>query len=520
MRSKNKSIFSALLMGIAVITSCNVIAQAGNGTNPITTDCNPNGKDSVLTLRNYSLMHEDVRFKRYEAANEAWLYVFNNAPCFREQTYVDGVEIYEWKISQTKDDVRKKQLMDTLTLIYKQRIQYFGREGFVKGKWGKAMLDLEPTNPEIGLALIEESFALDSVHVEDILIVSYFKTLVSLEKKKKRTKDDILAAYERLTEIVDYNLKHPGSSTKEGIYKTSSVLSNVNENTFTTDKPETFTEGMVLTMLASYSSPRYTITNIDSIDITVDKPITEPDGSQIYRIKEAWVATQENLNALAAPYLDCPTLVSIYSPKFNAEPTNVDLMEKILLFFNNAGCTNTDLYFSVSEAYLKTNPDALGFRNLANAYRIRKNYGKAIEAFQKSVDLETDSKIKVQDYISMAKVALMNRNPQQAKTFAERALAINPNKGEAYLLIGDAYLQSASGCKEFDASAIYWVVVDQYEKAKNVDAGIAGAANRRIATYSKYFPTKKDAFFRNITEGSTYTLGCYPSLSTRVRFIE
>jgi hypothetical protein len=483
-------------------------------------DCNPNGVDSALTLRNYSLMHEDVKFKQYESAYEPWLYIFKNAPCHKEQFYVDGIEIYEWKYSQTQDSVRKRQLLDTMVLIYQRRIQYFGREGYVKGKWGYMLLETDKKNPQEGLALIEESLRLDSFNFENSLIVPYFTAIVSLEKKKKRTKDEVLALYERLTEITDYNVKHPGASPKLGLYNTGLTLTGMVENTFTSDKAETLKEGMVITLKASYTSPRYTITNIDSIDITVDKPITEPEGSAIYSVKEAWEVAQENLNSLAAPYLDCTTLTAIYTPKFTADPTNIELMEKILLFLGNAKCTGTDLYFKVSEAYLKLNPNAVGYRNLAAAYRAKKNNAKALEIYQKAAEKEEDVTLKVNDYIIMAKIALANRNHVQAKNYAEKALALNPNKGEAYILIGDSYLQAAHGCTEFDKNAIYWVVVDQYIKAKNVDAGIAGAANRRIATYSNYFPTKADGFFRSIHEGDTYTLSCYPSLSTKARYLK
>ncbi len=483
--------------------------------------CDPNGKDSALTIRNYSLMHEDVKFKQFESAYEPWLYIWHNAPCHKEQFYVDGIEIYEWRYSQAKDSVRKLELLDTMVLIYKRRIEYFGREGYVKGKWGSTLLELDKKNPEAGIALIEESMRLDSVAVENNLIVPYFRTLIALEKKKLRTKDDILKAYEDLTRIVDYNVKHPGATTKLGLYTTELTIAGLVENTFTSDKAETLKEGMLITLRPNYNSPQYRITNIDSIDITVDKVITEPEGSVVYAVKEAWSVAQENLNTMAAPYLDCETLANIYTPKFNADPTNIELMDKILLFLNNAKCTNTDLYFKVSEAYLKLNPNAVGYRNLASAYRGRKNYSKALEVYQNAVNSESDDVLKVNDYITMAKIALANRNHMQAKNYAEKALSINPNKGEAYILIGDAYLQAASGCSdEFDAKAIYWIVVDQYIKAKNVDSGIAGAANRRIATYSRYFPKKADGFFRSIHEGNTYTLGCYPNLSTTARYLD
>lgn len=512
MKKTSIHLYLPLLLSGIILLSLNAKAQVN--------DCDPNGIDSALTLRNYSLMHEDVKFKQFESAYEPWLYILKNAPCHKEQFYVDGIEIYEWKYAQAKDSIRKKQLLDTMVLIYQRRIQYFGREGYVKGKWGNMLLDLDKKNPEAGLALIEESLRMDSIAFENSLIVPYFNTLVALEKKKLRKKEDVLAAYEKLTEIIDYNIKHPGTSPKLGLYKSALTLSGLVENTFTSDKAETLKEGMVLTFKASYSSPRYTITNIDSIDITVDKAITEPEGSAVYTVKEAWEVAQENLNSLAAPYLDCETLTNIYTPKYNADPANVELMEKILLFLSNARCTGTDLYFKVSESYLKLNPNAAGYRNLASAYRAKKNNSRALEIYQKAVDNESDVTLKVNDYIVMAKVALANRNHVQAKNYAEKALALNPNKGEAYILIGDAYLQAANGCAEFDANAIYWVVVDQYIKAKNVDSGIAGAANRRIATYSNYFPTKNDAFFRSIHEGDTYTLNCYPSLSTKARFVK
>jgi|GEM_PF-2553934 len=517
MTKKMIKFYSPILLLIALFLGGKSYAQVE--------DCNPNGADSALTLRNYSLMHEDVKFKRFEAANEGWLYVFHNAPCFREQTYVDGIEIYEWKYEQAKADTTKgasvkKALLDTISLIYSQRINYFGREGYVKGKWGKSLLDLDKKNPEIGLALIEEAIDLDSNATEDNLVVPYFNTLIGLEKQQKCGKDAVLKAYERLTQIVDYNIKHPGNTIKLGIYGTGLKIENLKENTFTSEKAEALEEGLVFTLKPSYSSPRYTITNIDSIDITVDKPITELEGSPIYFVKEAWNVAQENLNTLAAPYLDCNTLASIYTPKYQADPTNVELMDKILLFLNNAKCTNTDLYFTVSEAYLKLNPDAVGYRNLANAYKAKKNYAKALDIYQKAIDNETNPASKVSDYITMAKIALVNRNISQVKMYADKALAINPNKGEAYILIGDSYLIAAGNCKDFDASAIYWVVVDQYIKAKAVDSGIAGAANRRIATYSRYFPKKDKAFFLNITKDSTYTLKCYPNLSTIVRFVE
>lgn len=503
-----------LLMGLMMTAGLFIAAS----TNAQSSDCNPNGKDSALTIRNYSLMHEEIKAKRFESGHENWIYIFDNAPCYREQTYVDGVELYEFLIKKTKEAPRKKELLDTLDLIYKRRIQYFGREGFVKGKWGKDILQLDSKNIEKGVGLIEESIALDSTQLEDNLVIPYFQAITILAKNGKRTKDDILKVYEKLTEIVDFNVKN-NTDEKLGIYRAKMTLDSLVENTFVMEHPELVEEGVVLTFMPSYSSPRYTITNIDSIFITVDKVITEEQGSQIYYVKKAWNVTQESLNLLAAPYLDCKSLSEIYGPKFEADPTNIELIEKILLFLNNAKCNGDGLYIKVSEEYVKEKPSASAYRELASAYKKAKNTAKAIQYYEKAISLEENQSAKVKDYVNLAKMALANRNYMQAKSYADKALAIDPNEGEAYILIGDAYTYAAGNCSvKLDKNAIYWVAVDMYIKAKSVDAGIAGAANRRIAIYSKYFPAKKDAFFHNINEGDTYTLSCWPNLSTKARF--
>lgn len=511
MKTSLKLMVNACMLGVAL-----AFANVGHAQ---VVDCNPNGEDSLETFKQYSLYREDFKNKRYDEAYHSWLYVFTKAPCFREQTYADGPELIEVFIKRAgKDTLRRRQLLDTLDLIYSARIKYFGREGFVKGKWGRDILVLDANNLEKGIGLIEEAIALDGNKVEDANVVPYFQALTRLEIKKKRTKDDVLKAYERLTDIIDYNLKN-ATEIKLGIYRTGLRIGSVSNNSFVVSKPEALEVGQSITFKPSFSAPRYEVTNIDSNLVTVTDSITEADSSELFYVKNSWKVGQETINQLAAPYLDCKTLADIYGPKFKADPTNVELLSKILLYLNNARCLDNDLYFQVAEAYLQSNPDIDGYRNLAKAYKQRKSYNKAFENYEKAIAMETSEARKVSDYLNMARIALDSGNPQTAKNYAEKALAISSVKGEAYIIIGDAYVRSAGGCSEkIDANAIYWVAVDMYIKAKTVEPGISGLANRRIATYSRYFPDKSKAFFFNITEGSTYTLSCWPFATTKARF--
>jgi len=101
----------------------------------------------------------------------------------------------------------------------------------------------------------------------------------------------------------------------------------------------------------------------------------------------------------------------------------------------------------------------------------------------------------------------------------KKAIALRMGWGSPYLLIGDMYSSSTKLCGEndFEISAVYWVAVDKYRKAKAVDASIAEDASKKIAIYSQYFPNKKDAFFYGYTDGQSYIVGCWIKETTTVR---
>jgi hypothetical protein len=85
------------------------------------------------------------------------------------------------------------------------------------------------------------------------------------------------------------------------------------------------------------------------------------------------------------------------------------------------------------------------------------------------------------------------------------------------MLLGTAYA-GVQGCGDDEVSkrAIYWVAVDQFNKAKQLDSSIAAEANKSINTYSQHFPTVDDAFFLNILDGAKYEVKCGPINETTI----
>lgn len=90
---------------------------------------------------------------------------------------------------------------------------------------------------------------------------------------------------------------------------------------------------------------------------------------------------------------------------------------------------------------------------------------------------------------------------------------------EAYMIIGDAYMYSASSCDDGELGrwGAYWAAVDKYQKAKAVDSSVSDDANKQIARVSSSFPTTKDLFFYGKQKGDAYTVACWINESTSVR---
>ncbi|MBK8414597.1 MAG: hypothetical protein IPL22_08960 [Bacteroidetes bacterium] len=85
-------------------------------------------------------------------------------------------------------------------------------------------------------------------------------------------------------------------------------------------------------------------------------------------------------------------------------------------------------------------------------------------------------------------------------------------------MIGDIYASSSTGCPdEFSGASVFWAAVDKYQKAKSVDPSLADEANRKIGTYTKYFPKKDDVFFNNLKVGDSYTVKCWINETTTIR---
>jgi tetratricopeptide (TPR) repeat protein len=238
--------------------------------------------------------------------------------------------------------------------------------------------------------------------------------------------------------------------------------------------------------------------------------------------EESYVEAQKKIEGVAAPYLDCTILVPMAEKNFEANKGNVDWLRRTVKLLRYKKCYDAAIFAKVAEAYFALEPSAEGADGMGKLFLGKKDYTKAIDFFNKAADMATKDEEKATYMMSIAEAYLFAKNYSSARTFALKAANLKSGWGEPYLVIGDAYVYSASSCDDGELGkwGAYWAAVDKYQKAKAVDSSVADEANKKIARTSSSFPPTKDLFFYGKQKGDSYTVGCWINESTTIRVSE
>lgn len=166
------------------------------------------GKDSVTCVRNLSIYREFFRQKNYNDALEPWRWVFFNCPLSSQNMYLDGVVIFKELFNADKNPEKKEKYVDTLMMIYDQRIKAFGREGFVLGRKGIDLLSMSPKRLEDTYNFLAKSIEMEKNATKADVLTAYFQSAIKLSANEKYGKSIIIDAYIIASDIIDYNLKN------------------------------------------------------------------------------------------------------------------------------------------------------------------------------------------------------------------------------------------------------------------------------------------------------------------------
>lgn len=404
-------------------------------------------EDSVKCVQSLSLYREFYKQKSYEDAYKHWNWAFLNCPKSSKKMYVDGLKMIKGKIKNLDDKEKEGKYIDTILMIYDQRIEHFGQEGYVLGRKGLDMLKYRSSELAEAYKTLDKSIQLRGVKSEAGALAGYFTALVYLEKKGEKTEADVVKGFNLTMDIIGNHIDNP----KTGKY---------------------------------------------------------------------YKHASKSIQKLAGPYLDCEILLPLAKENYEKNKDNEDWLLRMAGILNDKECTDDEIYAKIAEDAFTLNPTADAAGNMGKVYLIKKDYDKAIEFYDKALELSEKESDEFNFLLGLVQAKMGKGQFSSARSTAYKAAKVRPESGLPYILIGDMYVSSASSCgggEEFKKKTVYWAAVDMYQKAKSIDASVAGQANKKIGTYSKFFPEKKDVFFHGLEPGGSYNIECWISAKTTVR---
>ena len=415
------------------------------------------GEDSVSCVRNTSLYREFVKQKNYQDAISPWRLVYTLCPISSKNIYIDGIKIYKGFIKKEKDAATKEKYIDSLFIVYEKRIEYFGKEGFVKGRMGVDLLRYRKDSIALAYSYLENSVKAQGKSTEDAVSVTFMQSSVFLFKSDKLDRstlvDNFFYIEKTLKERLEY-LKLKGKGQKY-IDRTENAIKSV----------------------SAYF-----------------------------------------MDSGAA---DCEILIPYFTTKFEESPEDIELLKNLTHLLSDADCVDSDLFFSASKKLYSLEPSAEAAYNIAKLALKKNDIPQCVKYYLEAIEKQEDSISKAKYYYELGVITYSQEGDlQKARRYAYKSIEFDDKSGNPYMLIGNIYASSSKNCgtDNFERATVYWVTVDKFIKAKKVDPEITEKANSAINTFSKHFPNKEDGFFHNIHKGDAYTVGCWINEKTIARF--
>jgi len=409
-------------------------------------------------LVNISLFNESAKNKQFADAYVPWLAAYKACPNANKAIYTRGRDILQWKLAQTKEEAAYASTFELLMAMYDSRIKYFGNDQRYPTAW------------------------ILGVKALDYITFSKGDTLKN-------------SAYSWLEQSID----GMGENSELEILRQFVVLSNAKYK-----KDKAHTEKYIADYLKSNDILDQKAKNADTIKAKVSSQMKQ---SLDFLFVQSGAA-------------DCKTLDGIYQEKLKSNLTNLEYLNNVISFYKRIRCTESEVYFTAAVAAHKIQPTSESANGCAEMSYKKKEFAKAIGFYDEATKLSTNNMDKADFQYKIAQIYYSELdNYQKAREFARNSLDFNPKNGSPYILIGIMYAKSRGIYDDAVlAKTIYWVAVDKFVKAKQVDPSSAADADKLIRTYSSYFPSKDDIFFQpDLQAGKSFFVGGWIGESTICR---
>ena len=165
-----------------------------------------NSADSNERGKLLSTYREFFKWKEYDAALESWWIIFNDYPDISEKFYVDGVTMYRHYIEETPEGQARNDKVDTMMIIYDQRMAYFGGEGNILGRKGSDLLKYRSDDKEqvqAAYGMLTESLEIEGAKSRETVMINYIAAGLILNRENVIDDSQVLEDYFLVSGLLD-----------------------------------------------------------------------------------------------------------------------------------------------------------------------------------------------------------------------------------------------------------------------------------------------------------------------------
>ena len=411
-------------------------------------------------METFTLFNEAYKQNDFKSAIMPWRRLFKIYPISSVNIYIQGAKMYETLIEESKIRQEKDATLDTLMMIYDQRISHYNEKGTLSGRKGALWFkyNLPPADDLLdaelvamfkkGYDFLNTAIQEEGVKVELPIIVLFMQASHSLLQMEAIPKSQMMKNYEV------------------------------------------------------------------SIDLLNKKEAAKSDESDLESVRN----TVEGIFG-ASGAADCDALISIFTSQFNEKKNDLDFVKMMLRRLARASCDNSDLFFAASEQMYKLEPSPEAAYNMARMFGSKNDNERAKTYYKQAIEQETDQTLLGSYYTEFAVfLKRIDNNLSETRNYLKKALAIDPGNCKANLIMGDIIVESVRSFSNdnFERSTVYWIAVDYYNKARSSEECMA-EATKRVNTYSAYFPNNEDTFMLGLKDGDSYTVKGWINETTKVR---
>ena len=404
---------------------------------------------------NLSLFHESVKNKQYDEAYGFWLPVYQSRPDLNKAIYTDGTEILGHRYQQAIDENVRKALRDSIMQLHDDRIKYFD----------------EARYPDAYVLGVKAMDYLTYFQEDELALPAYGWMKESVTALGAKAQITVLRKFVELS----YN-----------IYKSN-------------------TEQYGDQFLADYQLASAALEQI----VAAGGKNAEHATSQKAYVDRLYAASGA---------ADCGQMDQMYATVVAESANDIEKLGSIMKLYRRLGCTESDVYFVAAEHAHKLQPTSESAAGCAQMCIKKGDLNGALEYYKQALSMVTNDEDKADYLYRVANVYVLLKNYQQGAAYAQQSLDVNPEDGRCYLLMGICYASAKIYDDPILARSVFWVACDMFRKAKTVDSSCATDANKLIATYSQYFPSKEDVFFhKELNDGQPFRVGGWIGKTTTCR---